>query len=130
MVGDIIHTMKSTEPWPARNFSKEELRCKGSGTLYMPESSVVKLQRARDLFDGPLTIVSGYRSPKHNQLVGGAPKSFHLSGKAFDVETVDFDAGSVAFLHDCLIEAGFTGIGVYRLFIHADLGPRRMWHGA
>jgi hypothetical protein len=34
----------------------------------------------------PLTVISGRRSTQANQDVGGAEKSYHLTGNAFDVE--------------------------------------------
>lgn len=36
-------------------------------------------------FGVPVTLISGWRSEKHNAAVGGAPRSLHLRGLAFDV---------------------------------------------
>lgn len=41
------------------------------------------LQPVRDHF-GPVTITSGYRPPRLNTLIGGAPSSQHLTGLAAD----------------------------------------------
>ena len=35
--------------------------------------------------NSPITIISGYRSPKHNEAVGGAGKSMHLQALAADI---------------------------------------------
>ena len=44
------------------------------------------LQPARDYFNIPMIINSGYRSSKLNKLVGGSPTSFHSIGCAADVD--------------------------------------------
>lgn len=38
----------------------------------------------------PLVLISARRSPEANQDVGGAEKSYHLSGNAFDVEVLGY----------------------------------------
>lgn len=69
---------------------------------------------------------SGYRSPAHNQAVGGAPRSKHLDGAAFDIAMTNHDP--VAF-EEAAREVGFKGFGFYRRsgFMHIDLGPAREW---
>jgi len=47
------------------------------------------LQPARDLYGMPIKINSGFRSPKLNSLVGGAPTSAHLTGSAADLDSTD-----------------------------------------
>ena len=46
------------------------------------------LQPLRDTF-GPIHVLSGYRPPRVNKLVGGADKSAHLYGRAADVYSPD-----------------------------------------
>ena len=36
------------------------------------------LESVRTHFNKPMLIMSGYRSPKHNVLIGGVPTSYHL----------------------------------------------------
>jgi len=43
------------------------------------------LQPLRDAIGAPLTVTSGYRSPKLNEAVGGATSSQHMKGQAADV---------------------------------------------
>lgn len=45
-------------------------------------ASTAALQKAKEL---GLRITSGYRDPEHNKKVGGAPRSYHLFGQAYDV---------------------------------------------
>ena len=33
-------------------------------------------------------------------------------------------------MRDAILKAGFTGIGYYRTFIHADMGRERWWYGS
>lgn len=49
------------------------------------------LDPARQLLGIPIIVNSGYRSPRLNKAVGGAPRSYHLQGRAADITagTVD-----------------------------------------
>lgn len=68
------------------NFSRSEFRDRRTGELVGPDPALVEvLQCIRDRIGRPLPVVSGYRSPSTNSLVGGARRSQHLVGKAADV---------------------------------------------
>jgi hypothetical protein len=74
---------------------------------------------------GPLTVNSTCRSREHNARVGGAPRSYHLTGNAVDFR-VRSDYGKVLkFLGRLRSVGGLThyGAGVF----HIDTGPRRTW---
>jgi len=110
--------------WPS--FSPREMACKGTGKLMINSDAMDKLQALRDALGKPLIITSAYRSPEHNRAVGGATKSKHMAGIAFDVrmdnhepEVFEFEA----------MKAGFTGFGYYPKsgFMHIDTGPERTW---
>jgi zinc D-Ala-D-Ala carboxypeptidase len=45
------------------------------------------LEPIRELVGGPLNVSSGYRSPRLNALIGGAPASQHTFGQAADFVT-------------------------------------------
>lgn len=45
------------------------------------------LDPARSALGKPITVNSGYRCPQLNKAVGGAPKSYHLLGRAADITT-------------------------------------------
>ena len=78
-----------------------------------------KLDKARELAGMPFIINSAYRSPEHNAKIGGRPNSSHLKGLAVDIacnkSTDRFD------LINCLLDVGFSRIGIASSFIHADI---------
>ena len=45
------------------------------------------LDPARERFGAPIYVNSGYRSPEVNRRVGGAKRSYHLQGRAADLDT-------------------------------------------
>ncbi|WP_246448865.1 D-Ala-D-Ala carboxypeptidase family metallohydrolase [Paracoccus amoyensis] len=74
---------EGTWRWP--NFSPAEIACRGTGKLLINEPALDKLQALRDRLGKPLIVRSAYRSPEHNRTVGGATRSKHLDGAAFDI---------------------------------------------
>jgi hypothetical protein len=74
---------------------------------------------------GPLTVNSTCRSPAHNRRVGGAPRSYHLTGNAVDFRVPSSFGEVHAFLKKMRKVGGLThyGDGVF----HIDTGPRRTW---
>ena len=110
--------------WPS--FSPREIACKGTGKVLVNHAALDKLQALRDRLRKPLILTSAYRSPEHNRRVGGAKKSKHMEGIAFDVrmdnhDPHEFEAAARA--------VGFTGFGYYVKsgFMHIDTGPARSW---
>jgi len=110
--------------WP--NFSPAEIACRGTGKLLINEDALDKLQALRDRMGKPLIVRSAFRSPEHNRAVGGAKRSKHLIGAAFDIAMANHDP--VAF-EAAAREVGFLGFGFYPRsnFMHVDLGPARQW---
>ena len=84
------------------------------------------MQALRDRLGKPLIVRSAYRSPEHNRAVGGATRSKHMDGAAFDIAMSNHDP--VAF-EAAARAVGFDGFGFYPRsgFIHVDLGPARQW---
>jgi Peptidase M15 len=93
-----------------------------SGCLADPLRAVLKL--VADVF-GPLTVNSTCRSRQHNARVGGAPRSYHLTGNAVDFRVRDRYREVHGFLSRMRSVGGLThyGSGVF----HIDTGPRRSW---
>lgn len=108
--------------WP--NFKPVELACKGSKSLLICYEAMDKLQRLRIAWGRPMIVVSGYRSPEHNEAVKGAKASEHMNGTAFDI------AMPIKMQDEFVVEAkkaGFTGIGYYNNWVHIDIGKPRTW---
>jgi hypothetical protein len=69
----------------APNFRLSEFAAPHKGQFQVVQPHAVeKLQRVRNQV-GALTVNSGYRSPTYNAQVGGATRSRHMYGDAFDV---------------------------------------------
>jgi zinc D-Ala-D-Ala carboxypeptidase len=112
--------------WRWKNFSPAEIACRGTGQLKLHPEALDKLQALRDRLGKPLIVRSAYRSPEHNRNVGGASRSKHMDGTAFDIAMGNHDP--VAF-EEAAREVGFLGFGYYPRsgFMHIDLGPARSW---
>ncbi|MCC6007538.1 MAG: DUF882 domain-containing protein [Rhodobacteraceae bacterium] len=110
--------------WP--NFSPTEIACRGTGQIKLHPAALDRLQALRDRLGKPLIIRSAYRSPQHNRNVGGAPRSKHMDGTAFDIAMSNHDP---AAFEAAAREVGFLGLGFYPRsgFMHIDLGPARVW---
>ena len=112
--------------WRWKNFSPAEIACRGTGQLKLHPEAMDKLQALRKRLGKPLILRSAYRSPEHNRAVGGAPRSKHMEGTAFDIAMANHDP--VAF-EAAARAVGFLGFGFYPRsgFMHIDLGPARSW---
>lgn len=94
----------------------------GSGQKMHPDI-LEMLDMARDKFDKPIRINSGYRTAKHNLKIGGRPNSSHLRGLAVDIAC----SNSVDRYHllNCLLDVGFKRIGISKSFIHVDIDDEK-----
>lgn len=79
----------------------------------------------------PYEIISGYRSPATNAMLGKkssavARKSFHMQGKAIDIRLPRCQLND---LHQAALSMKAGGVGCYPVsdFIHVDVGPVRRW---
>lgn len=118
--------MSPRVPGAGPNFSPAEIACRGTGKLLINEPALDKLQALRDRPGKPLIVRSAYRSLEHNRAVGGATRSKHLDGVAFDIAMTNHDP--VVF-ELAAREVWFLGFGFYPRsgFMHIDLGPAREW---
>jgi Peptidase M15 len=77
---------------------------------------------------GAVRVNSTCRSRAHNARVGGASRSYHLTGQAVDFRIAGNPKAVSRFLLDKKTVGGFKhyGFGVF----HIDTGPRRTWAAA
>ena len=90
----------------------------GSGAK-MSRGFLLTLDKIRADYGKPLRVNSGYRSVKHNALVGGRVGSSHLKGVA-----VDFHCNNSAdrtLLLAAIYKAGIVRVGIAKTFIHIDI---------
>ena len=85
----------------------------------------------RERIGRPITILSGYRNQRYNQLIGGASKSLHMEFKALDL-TAKMSIPELARVAKQVRELGIFvgGVGIYNGFVHIDCrGKNTDWHG-
>ena len=82
-----------------------------------------KLAQARKIAAVGFKITSGYRSPAHNEKVGGVPNSSHTLGHAVDIYAPT--STQKYLIINSLLQAGFNRIGVAKNFIHVDDDPSK-----
>jgi uncharacterized protein YcbK (DUF882 family) len=104
--------------------------------MYPMDPRVIDIVHAVQRMTGrstPLEIISGYRSPKTNNMLRGrsmssgvAKKSLHMEGKAIDLRMEGFSTTRIRDLAQSL-KAG--GVGYYSKsnFVHMDCGDVRTW---
>ena len=67
------------------HFSAHEFRCR-DGSEHPISCRLLSMLEAIRCHFGPVSVTSGYRSPSYNTAVGGAPNSYHLKGRAADIQ--------------------------------------------
>lgn len=121
------------EKYISPNFKVREFACKdGSDVILIDDALPRILQKIREYYNKPVTIVSGYRTPAYNKKVGGVTHSQHMKGTAADIIVkgispaqvfADIDGGRIFGPH-----AG--GLGKYQGFTHVDVrGHKARWNG-
>ena len=119
--------------WP--NFAPDEVGCRGCTSespcrrdrFEVQVSALDKLQQLRNEWGRPLKINSAYRCLFHNAKIGGAPRSHHRLGNAFDISVSGMSEKEMEDLYQCAQRIGFSGFGFYKTFLHVDTGRAREW---
>lgn len=108
----------------SKDFYLDEFDSPDTKEVKIHPELVIKLQRLRDYFGKPVVVNSGYRTRSHNAKVGGISSSKHLEGLAADIRVVGVSPGTVAQVAEKL---GFTGIGLYKNFVHLDVRSGKLY---
>lgn len=110
----------------SKNFQVKEFACKDGSDKLLVDVDFVKdkLQSIRDHFNAPVTINSAYRTVSWNKKQGGASKSYHLAGQAFDIVAKDHTPQEVAQYAQ---QIDVKGIIQYNGFVHVDSRPVKYW---
>ena len=114
------------------NFSKHEFRCKDGSESRISCKLLGMLEALRAVLGQPITITSGYRSKGYNKKVGGAPNSYHVKGRAADIQVRNKTPREVYEAAEKLFDT--CGLGLYERgksgWVHIDDRdiPAR-WHG-
>jgi zinc D-Ala-D-Ala carboxypeptidase len=104
------------------HFKGSEFRCKcGMCPITMiDEDMLAAVEALRQGVRFPLAINSGFRCWVHNNVIGGKPYSWHLSGQACDVSTKGMSTKDkeavIRFVH-ILFQYYYVGEG----FVHMDM---------
>ena len=72
------------------HFSLDEMKCKDGTPVPKKHLTNVKalfmcLERIREVWGKPVTIISGYRTESYNKKCGGSENSKHLNAMAADI---------------------------------------------
>lgn len=120
-----------------KDFTRKEFDCKDgtkvpTNLLFNLQELATNLQVLRDYLNVKVKITgSGYRTPSHNQRVGGAPQSFHLQAKAADINAEGHTPKELYKVIEQLIVQGKMkqgGLGLYPGFVHYDIrGTKARW---
>ncbi len=113
-----------------KHFSYSEFDCptkNGSGEL-MEKQFLEMIDNSSEIAGIPFYINSGYRTPEHNQAIGGSKNSSHMKFCAADVHCGN-GQDRLTMVH-AFIKAGFRRIGIADTFIHIDTDrnkPQSIW---
>ena len=102
----------------------------GSGKNMSPKI-LEMLDQAREKFDKPIKITSGYRTKAYNEDLKArgykaSKNSSHLKGLAVDIHCNN--SKDRFELVDILLDVGFNRIGIANTFIHADIDQDKPTH--
>lgn len=107
-----------------KNFTPDEVACKGTGKIVVETNVLDALQKIRDALGKPIRISSFYRAPEYNETVSSTRRNGpHTTGLAFDIRCFGDDAVKILYYG---LQLGASGVGVQqkgehdRRFIHLD----------
>ncbi|MCT4606632.1 MAG: D-Ala-D-Ala carboxypeptidase family metallohydrolase [Marinisporobacter sp.] len=119
-----------------KNFNLAEFKCKDRGEVLLNAAVIDHIQRLqsfRNWYNRPMKVVSGYRTEKYNEKIGGSKKSKHIEGIASDIALPDdfyefskqrrdefLNNVKSKWIELCELDGLGGGIGFYDTFFHID----------
>lgn len=91
----------------------------GDGCEYMNTQFLLSINFIGSKLGHKLKINSGYRTAKHNSIVGGVKTSSYRKGLAVDIAIKTSNERYIIILY--ALQRGISRIGIYRNFIHLDI---------
>ena len=105
------------------NFDRSEFACKcGCGKDDIKDELAIKVQKVRDLINGPLSINSGIRCSAHNAASNSKPTSSHIDGWAADL---GYSGSRERFALITAAAQVFDRVGIAKTFIHVDVDANK-----
>jgi len=108
------------------NFSRSELACPTTDQVRLDAGFGEALEKLRIKLDGPIYLTSACRSPSHNAMVRGHPRSLHLivnghwgTGGTCAVDVAATEGEYSAKLIALALDQDWS-VGVSSNFIHLD----------
>lgn len=103
------------------NFTRSEFKCNCSNCDFdtVDVELVNVLQDVRDHFGKSVTVTSGNRCVEYNKRVGGADNSYHVRGRAADIQVANTTPNEVYNYLQSKYPNKF-GLGSYSTFTHID----------
>ena len=101
-----------------QHFNLREFQCRCCGQVKIGHDLVFTMEELRKKLNLPVRVVSGYRCPNYNVVVGGAKDSYHIEGRASDIAA----ATDLNTICRAAKELGLRGIGKYpdENYVHID----------
>lgn len=113
------------------NFKRSEFKCNcGVCDFDTVDVELINvLQDIRDHFNNSVKVTSGNRCFNYNKSVGGADNSYHVRGRAVDIQVSNVQPQEVYNYLDNKYPNKF-GLGSYSTFTHIDTrSGKGRWHG-
>jgi uncharacterized protein YcbK (DUF882 family) len=107
------------------NFRRSEFACAdGCGWSEPDPGLVAGLQALREVVGKPIKVLSGCRCAAHNQAVGGALSSRHLTGEAADIRCIGIPARDLYAHAAAILRFKGFGLSVEGDYLHVDVRPK------
>jgi uncharacterized protein YcbK (DUF882 family) len=116
----------------SEHFTDAEFECHGDAccghTSVVHPYLVLALEQLRDAVRRPINVSCGFRCRRHNAEVhGAATDSLHCRGLAADIWVAGCTPADLALLAEGVEMFRHGGIGLYRSWVHVDIGEKRRW---